>query len=76
MIKKFFIHIIIVTLVVCFFGLNFDTKVNIRFWFNDKLTLEHISLFIALAASYLLGIITFLPFYLVKIFKKRKKERL
>lgn len=75
MIKKFFVQIVIMTLIVCFFGLNFDTKVNIHFWFNDALTLENISLFISLAVAYFLGIITFIPFHIVKNMKRKKLEK-
>ncbi|QEN06171.1 hypothetical protein EW093_16250 [Thiospirochaeta perfilievii] len=75
MIRRFFIQIIIISFIVCFFGLNFDTKVSIRFWFNDALTFNNISLFISLAVSYLLGVVTFLPFYIAKNFKSRKKEK-
>lgn len=75
MIKKFFIQIIIITLVVCFFGLNFDTKVDIRFWFNEKMTFKGISLFISLAAAYGLGVISTLPFLIARSFKKKKNNK-
>lgn len=77
MIKKFFLQILLITGIVCFFGLNFNTKVSIKFWFNDLLTVNDISLFVALGFSYLLGIISFIPLYISKNIKnkiKRKKE--
>ena len=75
MVKKLVINIIIITLVVCFFGLNIDTKVDIKFWFSDTMTLKNISLFAALGVAYILGLITILPFYTANIisFKKFKK---
>lgn len=73
MLKKFLLQLIIIAIVVCFFGLNFETKINIKFWFNDLLTLKDISLFGALAGAYLLGVCTFIPFYIAKIVKKNKK---
>ncbi len=75
MIKKFFVQIVFISIIVCFFGLNFDTKISIRFWFNDVLTLENISLFIALAAAYMLGLITVIPFFIAKNIKKRKSDK-
>lgn len=75
MIRKFFIQVIIISIVVCFFGLNFDTKVSIKFWFNDALTLENISLFTTLAVSYLLGVLTFIPFYIIRKIKKNRKDK-
>lgn len=73
---KLIFHIIIVALVVCFFGFNFDTKVDIKFWFKDSLTLKDVSLFVSLAVAYLLGVITFLPSYISKSFKIKKKNKL
>lgn len=75
MIRKFFVQIIIISIVVMFFGLNFDTKVDIKFWFNDKLTVEGISLFIALAISFLLGVITIIPLYIKRLFAERKRKK-
>lgn len=75
MIKKFFFQIIIITIIVCFFGLNFETKVDVRFWFNDKMTFEGISLFIALASAYGLGLLTAIPFYVARGLKKKKNSK-
>lgn len=75
MIKKFFVQIVIISIIVCFFGLNFDTKISIKFWFNDSLTLESISLFIALAVAYILGFVSFIPFYIARNLKKRKLDK-
>lgn len=74
MIKKFFLQIVIISVIVCFFGLNFDSRVTIKFWFNDRFTLTDVSLFISLAVAYLLGIITTIPFYISKHFKKKKDK--
>ncbi len=71
---KLIFHIIIVALVVCFFGFNFETKVDIKFWFGDSLTVKGASLFISLGVAYLLGIITFLPSYVLKSFKGKKSS--
>lgn len=76
MIRKFFVQIILISLIVCFFGLNFDTKVDIKFWFNDSMNLEGVSLFIALAVAYALGILSFIPFYIARSFKKKKAKKL
>ncbi len=65
----------IISAVVCFFGLNFDTKINIRFWFNDKLTLENVSLFTALAATYLMGVLTFIPSFFIKSLKNKNNNK-
>lgn len=75
MIRKLFLQIIIIALVVCFFGLNFETTVDIKFWFNDKLSLNGISLFIALAAAYALGVLTCIPIYIARGLKKKKNEK-
>ncbi len=74
MVKRFFVQILIISLIVCFFGLNFETKVSIRFWFADKLTISNISLFTALAVSYILGILTIIPFYIIRGFKNKKSS--
>lgn len=71
---KLVIHILIISVIVCFFGLNYDTKVDIKFWFNEQLTLTDVRLFTALAASYLLGLFTFIPFTILKKLKKRKNK--
>jgi hypothetical protein len=75
MVKRFFVQILIISLIVCFFGLNFETKVSIRFWFADKLTINEISLFTALAVSYILGIVTIIPFYIIRGFKNKKSNK-
>lgn len=75
MIRKFFVHIIIISIVVLFFGLNFDTKVDIRFWFNDKLTIKDVSLFIALAISFLLGVLTIIPLYIKRLITERQRRK-
>jgi len=75
MVKKIVINILIISLVVCFFGLNFDTKVDIRFWFSDSMTLKNISLFAALAGVYLLGLATIIPFYIVNIISIKKLKK-
>ena len=75
MIRKFFVQILLIAVIVCFFGLNFETKVNIKFWFNDQLTLNNISLFVSLAAAYLLGVLTSIPFYIARGMKNKNKEK-
>ncbi|MGL1891886.1 MAG: hypothetical protein OCD02_09685 [Spirochaetaceae bacterium] len=75
MIRKLFIQLFFVTLIICFFGLNFETKIDIRFWFNDLLTLKDISLFVALAFAYLIGVVTTIPFIIIKSIKKKKNDK-
>lgn len=68
---KLLIHILIIAVVVIFFGLNYETKIDINLGF---ITLNEIRLFTALAVSYLLGLFTFIPFTILKQIKKRKKN--
>lgn len=75
MIYKLIINTIIVGILVLFFGLNLDTKIDIHFWFNNKLTLENVSLFIALISAYLIGIVSTIPIYIVNSYKKSKKNK-
>ena len=74
MIRRFFLQLLVVTIIVCFFGLNFENKVDIRFWFGDKFNLTDVSLFVALAITYLLGFFTSIPFYIARGFKSKKNS--
>lgn len=73
MIGKLIVNSILVGILILFFGLNFDTKIDIHFWFNNKLTLHDVSLFIALFVAFLIGILATLPIYIVGKIKKNKK---
>lgn len=75
MIRKFFVNIIFISIVVIFFGLNFDTKIDIKFWFNDRLTITNVSLFIALAVAFFLGVLTIIPLYLKRVISERKRRK-
>ncbi len=74
MIVKLVVNLFIVALIVLFFGLNFDTKIDLHFWFNDRFTLKEVSVFIALMAAFLLGAVSTIPIYLLSSFRKKKKQ--
>lgn len=76
MIYKLIINIIIIGILVLFFGLNMDTKIDIHFWFNNSLTIENVSLFIALICAYLIGVVSTIPIYIISKIKRNKKDKI
>lgn len=75
MIVKLVVNTVILGLLVIFFGLNLDTKVDIHFWFNNKLTIHDVSLFIALFVAYLIGVLSTIPIYIINKIKLKNKHK-
>lgn len=75
MIVKLVVNTLILGLLVIFFGLNLDTKIDIHFWFNDKLTIHDVSLFVALFVAYLVGVVSTIPIYVINKIKLKNKTK-